>query len=67
MKYVSLTEFCKPKGGKAKAASITGFTPHAIKKMLVAGRNITLAFDDADQFVTVIEHKTIESKKTEAA
>jgi hypothetical protein len=63
MKYVPLDEFCKPKGGKAEASRLLKHTQHAIKKMLDAGRHITLVFDNKGAYVCFIELKTTYPKE----
>jgi hypothetical protein len=50
VKHISLIDFCREKS-QAEAARHLDVTPHAIKKMLDAERNITLFFDDDGHYV----------------
>jgi hydroxymethylpyrimidine pyrophosphatase-like HAD family hydrolase len=74
VKYISLTEFCIDENGgyihgrQAEVARYLRVTPHAVKKMLnamaKAQRHITLVFDDADTYITNIEHSVAGGAKS---
>jgi hypothetical protein len=69
VKDVSLTDYCIDKDGEiilgrqAEAARLLDVTPHAVKKMLSAGRDITLTFDDEGKYIDHIEKSKVGSGK----
>jgi len=69
MKGMLLVNFCIAENGEiilgrqAEAARLLGVTPHAIKKMLLARRNITLFFDDEGKYIDHEEKTRVGRRK----